>query len=464
MEIKAVFFDLDGTLFNSTRAVSNSTRQAIADLHRNGIYVGIATGRGPAFCLPLMEELSLDFAVVYNGQYIFTPKEVLYEQALDKKLVRKVIRYAQQHAREISLGTAHGVGGSGLLRFGETRLATMLAGILPSGTSGIAKNSFKHVVRRLAPKNNYLKLLREPIYQMMMVATARETEGIAAEFPELSITRSNSYSIDLIPKDSGKLSGIQWLGEHCGFDISETVCFGDSDNDLSMLEAAGYGVAMGNASPAIKAVADYVTDGNNQDGIAKALDFYGLVQYIPGKAFVSKDRNFNQVKEFHKKMDGRTQEYPQAFPAEEAGHRADFKVEEIVEFLYAASEKDPETFAKLVEQLHQDVDKAAQKVQSKKHDEDKLTGQVDALIDLLYLTYGSLVLSGIDPYEIFQAVHASNMAKIFPDGKAHFDPETHKILKPKNWEKFAPEKKIKRELDRQKRVAKKKWPNLDVED
>lgn len=87
---------------------------------------------------------------------------------------------------------------------------------------------------------------------------------------------------------------------------------------------------------------------------------------------------------------------------------------------------------------------------AKKHPESPLVGQVDALIDLLYLTYGSFVLMGVDPSGVFDIVHAANMGKTFPDGKAHFDPVTHKILKPDDWEKrFAPEPAIKREVDRQ---------------
>lgn len=79
-----------------------------------------------------------------------------------------------------------------------------------------------------------------------------------------------------------------------------------------------------------------------------------------------------------------------------------------------------------------------------------MVDQVDALTDLLYLTYGSFVLMGVDPKPFFDTVHEANMGKIFPDGKAHFDPVTHKILKPSDWEeRFAPEPHIKRELDRQ---------------
>ena len=460
MDIRAVFFDLDGTLFTSTRGVATSTRKAIKELRQKGIFVGIATGRGPAFAMPLLEDLDMDFAVTYNGQYIFTPKEIIYDNPLDKKTLKKLMNYATQNHSDISLGTAHGVNGSGLLKFGETRLAGFLSGLLPNGTSGVARNSFKHVVRRILPQNSQLADEDEAIYQAMMVATHDETDKLQAEFPELLVTRSNPYSVDLIPVGVGKLQGIERLGERFGFELNQVMCFGDSENDITMLAGSGYGIAMGNALPEVKKIATYITDTNNQDGIAKALAYYGLIRFSVEKDFISKDENFNKVKEFHKVMDGKTQEVPRAFPPMEAGFRAGFKIEEIVEFLHAATNSDDEKFENLVQQLHQDVDKAAAKVRSKAHEEDALTGQVDAMIDLLYFTYGSLVLAGVDPYEIFNAVHAANMGKIFPDGRPHFDPVTHKVLKPQDWEeKFAPENKIKKELDRQKRVAAKKTRN-----
>ena len=72
------------------------------------------------------------------------------------------------------------------------------------------------------------------------------------------------------------------------------------------------------------------------------------------------------------------------------------------------------------------------------------------MIDTLYLTYGSFVLMGVDPEEVFEIVHRANMGKIFPDGQAHFDEVTHKILKPNDWEeKYAPEPAIQKELERQ---------------
>lgn len=167
--------------------------------------------------------------------------------------------------------------------------------------------------------------------------------------------------------------------------------------------------------------------------------------------FRSKDENFNRVKAFHYLMDGVTQEFPKAYDSQTAGFRAGFKLEELVEFLHAASDSQEEFEAGL-SHLHAELDKAALKVAGKREVQVSMQDQVDALLDLLYFTYGSFVLMGVDPEPIFDLVHEANMGKRFPDGQAHFDPITHKILKPDGWEKrYAPEGRIREELDRQQK-------------
>ena len=98
-------------------------------------------------------------------------------------------------------------------------------------------------------------------------------------------------------------------------------------------------------------------------------------------------------------MDERTQEEPLAWDLEGATHRAGFKIEELVEFVRAASPSE-EDFGQALSQLHQALDKAADKVAKKTPAQQDLIGQVDALIDTLYFTYGSFVLMGVDPERI----------------------------------------------------------------
>lgn len=452
MAIKAVFFDIDGTLLNDRKNVQKSTIKAIRNLKDQGILVGLATGRGPSFVQPFLENLGLDFAVTYNGQYIYSRSEIIYTNQLSKTTVYRLIRYAGARRREISLGTASGLLGSGIIGLGTSRLGQIVSSLVPRKWAKAIERSFKHFIRRIKPQNidSLMIILREPIYQVVLVATEGESERIQKQFPRVKLTRSSPYSMDDISEEQSKVKGIERVGQRYGFDLSEVIAFGDSDNDIEMLSQVGIGVAMGNASQQVKENARYTTADNNDDGISKALAHYGLIQFEIEKTFSSRDENFNKVKSFHLLMDGETIETPRLYDSKEAGFRSDFKVEEIVEFLYAASQGNQKVFDQSIRNLHLAIDKARDKVISKDHPETPLVGEVDALTDLLYLTYGSFVLMGVDPKPLFDTVHEANMGKIFPDGKAHFDPVTHKILKPDDWEEhFAPEPSIRRELDSQ---------------
>lgn len=169
------------------------------------------------------------------------------------------------------------------------------------------------------------------------------------------------------------------------------------------------------------------------------------------------DNPYEKAQEFHAVFDPKQPSLPTAFSPETAAYRAGFKAEEIVEFLYGTANNDVVAFQKLIVELKKSVDQAVEKVQSKKQKvTDPLVDQVDALTDLLYFTYGSFSLLGVDPTEIFAIVHEANMGKVFPDGKPHYDPITNKVLKPADWAaKHAPEEKIKAEIKRQSKLKKK---------
>lgn len=455
MEIKAVFFDIDGTLVNDSRTVLKSTEKAIRDLKAQGILVGLATGRGPAFVKPFMESLDLDFAVTYNGQYVFSRDKVIFAQPIDKTSLREIIDYAISHKKEIALGTAEGMVGSKIMSFGMSRLSQWSSQFVPHKLTSGVSHAFNRLVGRVVvqEKQELLDLIQQPIYQVLMLGSKAEIQEIEENLPEIKFTRSSPYASDLINQGVSKMEGIKLVGQEFGFDMSQVMAFGDSDNDLEMLSGVGLSIAMGNGTSKVKEVAQHTTTSNSKDGIHKALEHFGLVS--SERAFLSQDSNFNKVKDFHGVMDGRTQEEPQAWSNQDARYRADFKLEELVEFIRAAS-NDEEEFDQSMDYLHGALNKAAQKVRSKHPAEVDLTSQVDALVDLLYLTYGSFALMGVDPSAVFDVVHRANLGKIFPDGKAHFDPVTHKILKPEGWEeKYAPEPAIKRELERQLRLYQK---------
>ena len=452
MEVKAVFFDIDGTLVNDRKSVLKSTKDAIKIVKEQGVLVGVATGRGPFFVKDLMEDLNLDFAVTYNGQYILTKDKVLFTSPISKLHLRQLITYAKKEGKEIALGTKDAMVGSKIMSFGMGSFSQRISRFVPSVLTRTVSHSFNRLVSKVVPQKeeDLLYLMNQPIYQVLMLMTPEESEKAAADFDDLKLTRSNPFAVDIINRGNSKLEGIRRVGKEYGFDLNQVMAFGDSDNDLEMLAGVGMSVAMGNGSSSVKEVAKHITTSNQQDGIHKALEYFGVL--ASEKVFVSRDYHFNKVKTFHHMMDERTQEEPKAWDIEGATHRAGFKIEELVEFVRAASSSEEE-FQESLASLHKAINKAAEKVVAKTPAKQDLVGQVDALIDSLYFTYGSFVLMGVDPERIFDIVHQANMGKIFPDGKAHFDPLTHKILKPDDWEeKYAPEAAIEKELQRQRKA------------
>ena len=162
---------------------------------------------------------------------------------------------------------------------------------------------------------------------------------------------------------------------------------------------------------------------------------------------------YKQVKEFHDHFDPNIHNSVSALSKEVAEYRSGFKLEEILEFLYAANNGDKDNFRSSVAYLKETLDTEAEKLIEKDKQVEPLVDEVDALIDLLYFTYGSFVMMNVDPTQVFNIVHEANMGKLFPDGKPRYHEVTGKVLKPDNWEAdFAPEKRIKDEIEKQKEL------------
>lgn len=117
----------------------------------------------------------------------------------------------------------------------------------------------------------------EDIYQFIAYITREEEKDILEKIPGCKLTRWYEGGVDIIPKDSGKIVGIQKILEIYGLKREEIIAFGDGDNDADMLEFAGIGVAMGNAVEITKKAADYVTDHIDEDGVWNALKHFEII-------------------------------------------------------------------------------------------------------------------------------------------------------------------------------------------
>ncbi len=274
MMIKAAFFDIDGTLLTSSAKVLPSTFSAIERLHQKGIICCIASGRGPKKVKSLVGNLPMDAYVLYNGQIVFSKDTGIYEHYFTNETLERLARFGDEENRQMIFGGRKSFYGSQSMQMGQLRIIKKLYHLFPDKFSA---KELENLLKKwkVSQDNNSkfmsLPIFSQPIYQCVLLSPESEMERLKELFPDCHFTRSNPYSVDVIPNGGSKIIGINKALDYYDIKKDETIAFGDSWNDTEMLKEVGIGVAMGNANEDIKQLADFVTDTNDKDGIMKAL-------------------------------------------------------------------------------------------------------------------------------------------------------------------------------------------------
>ena len=281
--IKAVFFDIDGTILDSRGEILPSTLRGIEALHQQGIKCFISSGRGPSSAEDLLNGTPFDGYVLYNGQLCFSHDTGIYEHYFSVDTLQALGRYTEQEQRHIIFGGRDRYYGSKSLQWGQFKWLKKVHRVLPLKiTVPKLEANLQKIRKIIRPKQEQVKtpkqIFSEPMYQCVLLSSPSEQRELEKQFPDCQFTRSNPYAVDIIPKGGSKLVGITKVLEHYGLLLSEAMAFGDSWNDLEMLEGVGIGIAMGNGEEEVKAIADYVTASNDADGIYQGLQHVGLVR------------------------------------------------------------------------------------------------------------------------------------------------------------------------------------------
>ncbi|MBO7746342.1 HAD family phosphatase [Paenibacillus sp. MWE-103] len=259
MQPQLIFFDFDDTLYShKTQRVSSSTRDALIELQARGHTIVIATGRGPASMAFIQEQLAVpcDTVVFLNGQLIFRRRQKIFERFITLPSMDRMIEIAR------SCGIAYG----GHYAYGE---------IVDHVNERVEKvwhdfgSKLPHVRNRFERSH--------PLYQAHLYITREEARHVQDFLDDYVIHWSHDYLVNLISKEAGKSQAVRWLLQESGIPTDRSFAFGDGFNDVDMLLAVGHGVAMGNASDALKEVAELITGSADEDGIRQALTSYGLL-------------------------------------------------------------------------------------------------------------------------------------------------------------------------------------------
>ena len=263
MNCKLIFLDLDGTLNNDEKRITEKTFSALMDAQRQGVRIALASARPSPGLFKERDILHLTeyggILMSYNGGRIVDAAtgSVLFETAMDIPQTKAILR----------------------------RLEPLpVTPILDDGKQFYVtdKNGYKvpyecqnndMVCSEVDNLSDFLNFA--PIKILMSVQPEilqKVKANIAASLPEeLTIVQTAPFYLEIIPAAINKGQGVLNTCAALGIRPAETIAFGDAENDIPMLRAAGIGIAMANAAPSVKAAADHVTLSNNDDGIAAAL-------------------------------------------------------------------------------------------------------------------------------------------------------------------------------------------------
>lgn len=264
MDIKLIAMDLDGTLNNDEKRITEKTKAALMAAQKRGIRLALASARPSPGLFKERDILRLqDFGGIlmsYNGGRIVdaATEETLFETAMDLQQTKQV------------------------LRFLETLPVTP---ILDDGKQFYVTDASGYKVDYECRNNNMVcsevgnlaDFLSFAPVKILMSVLPEELSSIQKQIAdflpeELTVVQTAPFYLEVIPKRINKGQGIRDICAAIGISTKEVIAFGDAANDIPMLQTAGVGVAMGNASQAVKEAANFVTLSNNEDGIAFALE------------------------------------------------------------------------------------------------------------------------------------------------------------------------------------------------
>jgi len=265
IKVNLVALDVDGTLITDDYEITSLTKQAVKQVYDQGGQIVLCTGRGPVSTLPLLEELGLTGMVItHNGAATIdsATKAVLHENSFAMSDVEQFINHCRAEGIHYDVNTA-----------------------------------FDLYVDRLPEevREMYDKYMAKPIevgdvmnLQLPIVKISASGEGavldrLISEWqrignPALRIIRSGDHFIDVMHRDANKGNALKSLAHDLNIEAEHVLAIGNYNNDIEMIEFAGWGVAMDNSPDDVKRRANAVTASNNEEGVYLALLKYAIIE------------------------------------------------------------------------------------------------------------------------------------------------------------------------------------------
>ena len=266
--LKALFTDIDGTLFTSELTISEKTRKAIRKAHDMGVLIVLSSGRYITGMRRAQEQL--DLPVIYaaiNGALIKDGDEYIRENMIDKDAYRQAAAFLKGKASSLIAFTENrfAIDADDEWYFRQNRIC---------GDTGVRMDiSDPDEVERKTGERPYKILLKDNDRDKINRLLHELDEMLEGRAKVLS---SGWNNIEILPYGNDKKDAVRIIADRYSIKRDEIIAFGDWDNDIGMLRTAGMGVCMANGSEGAKRAANMITASNNDDGIDKALRKLGI--------------------------------------------------------------------------------------------------------------------------------------------------------------------------------------------
>lgn len=271
--IRLIVCDLDGTLLDSRKRISGASLAAIGKAREKGVFVTICSGRVHQMLYAYSRELGIRGPLAAaNGAVILDTRggEMLYRKIIDPAVALPLLRFCEQNGMDYAALAAKGCyfsrGSARIRRFEQYNLIAAADGVPPAPLSFF--------------DGDHGPALSDEIYKILIYELREERARAARDFIKscggLGWTSSEKGLLDVSAAGVSKGDAVRRLAAMLDIPLRQVCVFGDYCNDISMMEAAGLPIAMGNAHQTVKNAALAVTAGNDEDGVARGIEEYIL--------------------------------------------------------------------------------------------------------------------------------------------------------------------------------------------
>lgn len=266
---KLIALDIDGTLLNSEKKITNEVFNSIQEAKKSGAKVVLSTGRPLPGVTPLLDELNLnddgDYVICFNGAVV--------QEVKSKKILSNIEMYHDDFVLINNLAKENNT---------HVHINTPTNLIIPEETPS------KYTIHESTLNNIDIVSMNEEdindditFCKIMIIDEPEKLEDVIKNIPKdlfdkYTIVRSAPFFLEFLNKNANKGTALEALCNTINIPLSKSIAVGDEENDQHMIKMAGLGVAMGNARDSIKEIANYVTCSNNEHGVAKVIDKFIL--------------------------------------------------------------------------------------------------------------------------------------------------------------------------------------------